>query len=282
VNAHISTKPHFQQAENFQVNWLERHIALGLLHLRPAFVASFLKRALLFKRKNVSTPEGTFFVDIASNLGYPLLIAGEYEPHMVHVIKSCLKPGNMFIDLGANEGIFSVIASNVVGRAGRVLAIEPQSRLQSIIRKNLSLNGCENVEVLAVAINAESKPVTLNLSPDMNTGSTSVTRTTRYPLLKQQVAGVTLSELFQQQSIAICDLIKIDIEGYEYEAILGSSELFRSHRIKVIALELHPEILLRRNLSTETITDFLIDCGYRTDPSFLNMVFVSPDHELAN
>jgi len=69
---------------------------------------------------------------------------------MVLVVKSCLPPGGIFIDLGANEGYFSVIGSKLVGMAGRVLAFEPQSRLQPVINRNSTLNSCDNVEVLPI------------------------------------------------------------------------------------------------------------------------------------
>jgi FkbM family methyltransferase len=255
-------------------SWMQRKIASILLGVRPAFVGSLLKRMLSLKRREIQTREGRFFVDIASNLGFPLLAEGTYEPEMVNVIKGCLSPGGVFVDLGANEGFFSVIGSKLVGHDGVVLAIEPQSRLQPIIKKNLSLNGCKNVEVLPLAINFESKPLTLNLSSDMNTGSTSVTRTTRYPLLKEDVSGITLVEVFRRYSIDSCDLLKVDIEGYEYEAILGSPELFKEKRIKALALELHPQILSRRQLSPNVITSFLEECGYRIEPSLGPSVFV--------
>jgi len=248
-----------------------------LLGLRPAFIASLLKKVLIPNRREVRTKDGTFFVDIASNLGYPLLTTGSYEPGMVAVIKSLLGPGKVFVDLGANEGFFSVLASKMIGQNGIVIAVEPQTRLQPIIKQNISLNACKNVELLPFAVNDASQPVTLNISPDMNTGSTSAIRTTHYPLLKETVQGITLEEIFRRYSISNCDLLKIDIEGYEYEAIMGSADLFRSQRIKAIALELHPEILTKRNLSTGAITSFLHDCGYRLSPSFDNTVFMCGD-----
>jgi FkbM family methyltransferase len=274
--ATINKDPYLRDSTS--ANWWYELAAAGLLRLRPAFLAAFLKKILLFQRKEITTPDGTFFVDIASSFGYSLFRTGSYEPHMLEVIKATLQPGSVFVDLGANEGYFSVIASKIVGAEGKVVAVEPQSRLQRVIGKNLSLNGCENVEVLPLAINDESKPLTLHLSPDVNTGSTSMIQTTRYPLFKQDVPSITLNELFQQQAIVNCDLLKVDIEGYEYEAIMGSPELFTFHRIKAIALELHPKLLARRNLSGETIAKFLSDCGYNRDLSFINTVFVSPGH----
>jgi FkbM family methyltransferase len=260
------------------VNFITWQVARILRKLRPAFFASFLKRILRLNRKNIVTPEGVFYIDLSSNLGSQLFTAGIYEPCMLQVLKTYLQPGGVFVDLGANEGYFSVIASKILGNAGKVIAIEPQSRLQSVISKNLSLNDCENVNVLPLAVSDKSESITLLLSPDINTGSTSVIQTTRYPLSQEKVPGATLTEIFREQAITNCDLLKLDIEGYEYEAIMGSPELFTSHQVKVIALEFHPQQLAKRGLSCKPIKDFLGSCGYTLSPLFENPVFIISDN----
>ena len=86
-------------------------------------MASFLKKILRIKRSLVVTPEGNFFVDPLSNFGYELSSKGGYEPAMVKVVKHILKNGDIFLDIGANEGYFSVIASKSVGESGRIFAL---------------------------------------------------------------------------------------------------------------------------------------------------------------
>ncbi len=267
-----------QLPNNQSVTWLQKQMASWLVKLRPEVLASFLKKILGLQRVNLVTSDGTFFVDIASCLGYPLLKDGVYESGMVQVIKTYLKPGDIFVDLGANEGYFTTIASQIVGNTGKVIAVEPQSRLQPIIRKNLSLNNCENVTLLQVIILDSPKMASIHISTDMNTGSTSLVKISRFALSKEEIQGLTLTEVFRQQEITHCDLLKIDIEGYEYEAILGSRELFTSHRAKAIALELHPAHLAKRGLSEKEIIDFLSSCGYSLSSSCSNTVFLSPDY----
>lgn len=233
-----------------------------LLRIRPVFIVSVIKRVLFLKREICKTPLGTFYIDPWSKFGRELFTKGIYEPRTISALRAYLRPGDIFIDLGANENYFSVIASSIVGDNGKVFAIEPQMRLQKIILKNLKLNKCRNVTILPVAVSDREGESLLYLCPDVNTGGSSLIRTTAYILPKQMVSMVTLSSIFNNQRIVKCDLLKVDIEGWEYEAILGSPELFKQQRIKTVYLQLHTKQLNERGLSPDPIVAFLRSCNY--------------------
>src|SRR5258708_5878695 len=112
---------------------------------RPAALATHLKRLLGIKRTVVRTARGSFFVDPVSHLGEFLIREGEYEPDMTATLRRHLQPGSVFADVGANEGYFSVLGGQIVGPAGRVIAIEPQARLRAVVEENIRLNGLQNV-----------------------------------------------------------------------------------------------------------------------------------------
>jgi FkbM family methyltransferase len=215
----------------------------------------------------METDNGRFLVDPVSGFG-ALLSQGSYEPDLVMALWSLLEPGATFVDVGANEGYFSVIASTLVGSAGRVIAVEPQQRLRNVLERNFDLNDIRNVTVVDRAISNTRASATLHLSPDMNTGSTALRQTTAYSTEQVQVDTMTLSDLVHDYAIDRIDLMKMDIEGFEYEAILGSPELFREQRIKALALELHPRALVARGHTAEGIVHMLKSYGYRIDLRF--------------
>lgn len=126
---------------NFKIPFL---IAL-LVKVRPAWLASFLKRILRINRFIYSTPQGKFFIDPASQFGFTLLSSGTYEKEVTEYIQNTLNPGDVFIDIGSNEGFFSIVASNLVNKTGKVISVEPHSRLQPILFKNSELNECYNI-----------------------------------------------------------------------------------------------------------------------------------------
>jgi len=126
----------------------------SIRRIRPAPLASALAHITgLNKREFLQTEHGTFFVAPMSQFGFQLR-HGEYEAATTAVLRRCLTPGAVFIDLGANEGYFTVLASKLVGPQGIVIAIEPQSRLQSVITANLEANNCRNVRVVKAVVSS--------------------------------------------------------------------------------------------------------------------------------
>jgi FkbM family methyltransferase len=220
----------------------------------------------------VETRAGRFYIDPVSNFGVSVRREGSYEPELSHAVRTVLREGDVFVDVGANEGFFSIIAAKVVGSTGRVVAVEPQSRLQEVLARNVRENGVLNVDVIQRAISDSPGVAMLSVSPDMNTGSSGLFTTTRYKVPTQDVLQTTLDGLFKLLSLRSVRLMKMDIEGFEYEAILGSREVFRRGIVEYLALELHPTILRQRGKTEEDIVDFLAECGYRRDERFETLI----------
>lgn len=251
-----------------------RLIRAILLWVRPALVAAFVKQFFNIERIVVATPVGSFLIDPISNFGDSLIREGLYEPGMVETLKRFLSPGSVFVDVGANEGFFTVLGSSLVSESGRVIAIEPQTRLRTVLDQNLKLNELSNVALYQVAVSNTEGMAKLYLSPNINTGSSGLSCATRYRVATQQVRTVTLTQLLADAGVEQVDLMKMDIEGFEYEAVLGSRELFCEGRIIALALELHPSAIRGRGLDPQELVDFLRSCGYREDFSLGNTVFV--------
>lgn len=239
-----------------------RRLAALLLRIRPALLGQWIKRLLRWGRLEVQVADGRFWVDMASNFGFRVTSDEGYEPETKALLSSFLRPGMVFVDLGANEGFFSVVASRLVGTTGKVLAIEPQTRLGPVIRRNLELNNATNVTLAQVAVSAEAGVAEFNLAPDTNSGSSGLTRATRYANPTQAVRTLTLDACLQEHNLSKVDVMKIDIEGYEYEAVLGAKELFRSQMVRRVLIEIHENLLSARGRSPQDITDFLLSCGY--------------------
>ena len=247
-----------------------------LMRVRPSFVAAWLKPLLGVKRLATETAYGTFWVDPVSVLGIRLTREGIYEDGMIKTLEKFLRPGSCFVDLGANEGYFTVIGARLCGHAGRVIAIEPQHRLLPVIEENVRLNNVPNVTLVNVAIGDKPGTVEMQLTPSTNNGGSGFGRRTRYKLPTQPVMMQTLAQALDVQTATKIDLMKVDIEGFEYEALLGSPQVFEQQRIKALALELHPTLLSGRGKDAGDIEAMLKRCGYRCEETFGNPVWIAP------
>jgi hypothetical protein len=97
---------------------------------------------------------------------------------------------------------------------------------------------------------------------------------TRYPLPTEIVPAKTLAQVLREHGLDHVDLLKVDIEGGEYEAILGSPELFERKMVGAIALELHPQCLERKGRSEQQIVSFLTKAEYVLSSEAKNAVWV--------
>jgi FkbM family methyltransferase len=253
-----------------------RFLQTLLMRVRPAPLAAFLKRLLGVKRVVIETSQGHFFVDPVSVLAQTLVKEGCYEDGMANTLKQYLHPGSTFVDLGANEGYFTVIGARHCGPQGKVVAIEPQLRLLPVIEKNLELNAIQGVQVVNAAITDKEGEGTFFLAASTNTGSSGLHRSAKYALPSQSVQLLRLEQVLDGAGLQSVDLMKVDIEGFEYEALLGSPKVFEQRRVRYLALELHPEVLAERHKDASDITRMLEAAGYRLETSHGNTVWVAP------
>lgn len=161
------------------------------------------------------------------------LLNGTYEEDELNFLKSTLQPGWIVLDVGANIGIYSALASKLVGPAGKVFAFEPLEGLHPILEKNLSKNHCSNVTLIKKAVGETSGQTVIYV--DQNRGSSSTLVTTPQPL---NVPRTTLNDFCQENQIQP-NFIKIDIEGAELMALRGASQLKQT----LIMFEYNPLLL---------------------------------------
>ncbi len=170
---------------------------------------------------------------------------GSYEPEILAVLALFLRPGDTFVDVGANFGWHSVHAARIVGPAGKVFAFEPVPNIADVLERNCRRNGFSNVEVRRLALGARQGQVKLALNSD-NPGGGSVAEFGTLP--------VHMFALDQVIADARPALIKIDVEGYELEVLRGANR----------TLEREPVVVLEYNRGPhrKRIFRYLSDRGY--------------------
>jgi FkbM family methyltransferase len=172
---------------------------------------------------------------------------GSYEREKQRQIANELRPGDVFYDLGANVGVYTLLAARLL-IAGKVYAFEPLPKNIEYLRKHLKLNRVSNVELLELAVCDFVGIASFEEGDNRSVGHLGGGSSTR-------VHTATLDSLLQQGEIVPPNLIKIDIEGAELLALSGARETFRRFR-PVLFLATHS-----RELHTECV-QLLVSWGY--------------------
>lgn len=195
-----------------------------------------------------------------------LFVSGEYEPVSMAALERFLSPGAVFLDVGANVGLFTLIASRSVGPAGHVYSFEPSSRELVVLRRNLSISNCSNVTVVPAAVADRMGTGMLHVAAGRHRGQNTLAPSFGYPGVEEEreesVPLVCLDELLRAGDIRRPDVIKIDAEGSELQVFQGAEALLRE-AMPVIAFEVNDTLLRASGASPGALADFLIGLGYQ-------------------
>lgn len=145
----------------------------------------------------------------------------EREGDVNHEVLRSLRKGDVFIDVGASIGYYTVLGAKIVGHTGRVLSIEPVPETVKILKRNLALNRIDNVEVFPFAVSNKKGPVVLHVPRDCYGQASQLGNSG--DLVRAE--AVCLDDV--SRSITQIRTIKIDVEGAEYEVLLGAKETLR-------------------------------------------------------
>ena len=136
----------------------------------------------------------------------------------------------VFIDIGANIGKYTIIVGNRLRNTGKVIAIEPESYNFDVLRRNVKLNGLENVFLENVACFSENKEVDLYLNPSRRGQHSMVVKKAD----KVKVRARKLDDILSNLNFGDVRLIKIDVEGVEANVLEGGRGILKDYHPKII------------------------------------------------
>jgi FkbM family methyltransferase len=165
--------------------------------------------------------------------GAHIAIEATWEPHIVGAIRANLSAGQVFVDVGANVGVMAFNAAQIVGKAGKVIAFEPNDENVRLFLRGTIENGFESfVTVYRVALSDRNMVFALQ-----GGSNASLSRPQIGSRLAQAVRGDDI--LAAAEAV---HLIKLDIEGHEPFALKGLEETLRRHAPLVLC-EYNPRCL---------------------------------------
>lgn len=174
-------------------------------------------------------------VDLDSSVGRSILLRGTYEAPVEAVLRRHLRPGDTFVDVGANVGYLSVVAAALVGPSGQVHAFEPNERLGRLLRESVRENGLTQLQPNDLGL--WSSPGTLYLRVEPSSAHSYVRVSADPDHADLRVPVTTLDEYLEARGRPRVRLVKVDVEGAELHVLRGArSCLERDHPLLVMEI----------------------------------------------
>jgi FkbM family methyltransferase len=208
----------------------------------------------------------TMKVDKTSYMGGSIYWSGFHHVNEIVFLKNFLEPNMVLVDIGANQGEFSLFAASLLTQ-GQVISFEPVSKQYGMLTENIALNSFNNINVNKYGLSDQvaSLPIYTSLDEDLHAGiheglSTLYATGDRVDL--EETIDLKIFDIEFENKIERMDFIKIDIEGSELFALKG----MRNHlsRFKpMILIELNNDTFSAANYTVKDVTDYLEEFGYQ-------------------
>ena len=173
-----------------------------------------------------------FDICLSNNGGAWVYYLGFYELGTLGIIRKCLQPGDIFVDVGSSIGLMTLTASFAVGKEGKILSFEPDTKRYENLINSLAINKIENTVAFNYGLGMEKKSARLykdRCSPSL----VEVDRNAPY----ETVQTVSLDAILKKKGMSTVKFIKIDVEGYEYEVLMGAKNLLKNPNAPIICIE---------------------------------------------
>jgi FkbM family methyltransferase len=183
---------------------------------------------------------------------------GRKDHYDVYNLQQMLQPGDVFFDVGANFGYYSIVLAARLNKQCTIHAFEPNPPTLARLRHHVEINGLEDVVQLHDFALSDQAGTAALASKENNSGATNVVAADADSTL---VRITTLDAFCDEQRLTRLDAMKIDVEGFEERVLLGGRQTLSRWR-PMLLLELEPARLHDKQTSVERVVRLLQELGY--------------------
>ncbi|ARF56599.1 FkbM family methyltransferase [Streptomyces gilvosporeus] len=236
--------------------------SLGKALLAKRFLNSRLRDRP--RRRVVRTGFGSAMaVDTRDLIQRYIYLFGLWEPHMTHWLERRLRPGDTFVDVGANIGYYSLLAARLVGEEGGVVAVEATPAFHRRVLLHAGMNGCDTIRAVNAAVSDEPGKLTFILASSSNMGAASIVPYDGPAEATFEVEAYPLPDLLTSEEIASARVIKVDVEGAEGGVVRGMEPMLGALRPDAeITIEVTPERMTALGDSADELLEIMRDHGF--------------------
>jgi FkbM family methyltransferase len=207
-----------------------------------------------------------FNIDLDLDPRMRLMYRGTYQAKVTRLLKRFLRPGDNFIDVGANVGYVSAFGLGLVGKTGQVHAFEPVPRYFDLLRRVEEDNPSFQLHVNRTALGDKPGVATIAVTKLPNMGWNTMVpdfMNARDVAETVEVPVTTLDAYLDQKQIRRLRLVKIDTEGYELPVLRGFVRTLREmDEPPILVVEIAPGAAARLGASRDDLPRFMRDLDY--------------------
>ncbi|MEV0602297.1 FkbM family methyltransferase [Streptomyces sp. NPDC050315] len=233
---------------------------------KAALLDSYLNAELRdnpVRRKTRTRFGDTFTTDTQDLIQRYVYLFGVWEPHLTGWLESRLKPGDVFVDVGANIGYYSLLASHLVGDSGKVVAIEASPTFHKILAAQAATNHCDNLRAVNAAISDHEEILTFTLASSRNMGANSIVPYGGEAESTFEAEARPLADVLTSDEVARARVIKIDVEGAEGAVVRGMEPILNKLRPDAeLAIEVTPQRMAELGFSADELLETFTSRGY--------------------
>lgn len=189
---------------------------------------------------------------------------GVWEPHLNRWVAGALRPGDTFVDIGANIGYFSLLAASRVGPTGRVVAVEASAEVSRRLSEHSDLNGYGTViRLVNAAISDKRETLHFVLASSRNIGANSIVPYDGPAESSFEMTAQPLGELLRPEELRSARVIKVDVEGAEGAVVRGMAGLLSQLRPDAeVAIEVSPDRMAALGEDAEDLMATFLHHGF--------------------
>ncbi len=232
---------------------------------------SFLGTKLLQRLKRSSSKTAfdidfglKIYLEFSNPFTWDLVLGKDLEKDVKQAFSQNVNEGDTVIDIGAHIGEYTLLGAKLVGTKGFVIAVEPAYDTMKSLKENIILNDFKNCLVLEKAVGEKVETRSLyKVSEEDVYGYLDPYVENKKLMKKSEIEVTTVDHIILSKNLNLVNLLKIDVEGFEYEVLLGCKDALNKNKIKKIIIEIHSGFLKSKGINEDLIYVFLKEHGFK-------------------
>ena len=203
------------------------------------------------------------FLELSNPLTWDLVLGKDVEKDVKQEFVQNTNTGDTIIDVGAHIGEYTLLGAKLVGEKGLIISVEPDHDSVISLKENIILNNFKNYLILEKAVGEKIETKSMYKINEEDVYGYLDPYVENKKLKKySEIEVTTIDDIVSSNNLNIINLLKIDVEGFEYEVLLGCNDTLKKNKIKKIIIELHPSYLQSKGDNEELIHIFLKEHGF--------------------